>query len=275
MGFNLYCAIARCDHDAQAEEIAAAARAQLTFTRARVFRAPFLGVLAGYDHYKQHEAWERAPASFGFADEDEAHERILEGIERQLPSLSRAFPAVRFACVEVDCFGGVCHYDGSVFENGEQRFRLPQSSADGHQILFAQMGLPDLPAHFAPFARGFLDGAPPPDEIRRGIEGAVRGVVHDFSTAGLRLLLDGNQTAWRTQLVGETLILTCGADDLVISANPRGRELALDGRSHLAPAPAKAQLDALFAAGLEELECELELFDRSGKSIHRWPARVR
>lgn len=157
MGFYLRCAIAKVDDDTLADRIVAtAADVFPPFVRARRFTAPFHGVIAAYDPVATSEHIVDDFAAHGYPDEDTATEDVEGAVANHLGELSLAFPAVAFAYVDVDCFGGTCRYDGYVVQDGV-RTHVEPGASDAHVRLFAHLGVPHPAWHFAPFTRGFME----------------------------------------------------------------------------------------------------------------------
>lgn len=93
-----------------------------------------------------------------FASQEE-YERVLERsgeVEDGLAGWSRGFPAVAFAFVEADCFGGTCLYGGQVCRDGQVVARQP-SDAGGLAALLQHVGIALADGSFAPFQRGYFD----------------------------------------------------------------------------------------------------------------------
>jgi hypothetical protein len=73
-------------------------------------------------------------------------------VKEELPAWSHTFPAVTFALIEADCFGGDCEYfgyccrDGQIFKEGESLVGLA-----------AGVGI-TIDGPFPPLVRGFFAG---------------------------------------------------------------------------------------------------------------------
>ena len=80
------------------------------FCVGKVIRSPFHGI--GFRCPDLDEVW----------DSEEAHEyweNRIYSVEQQLPDFSTVFPALTFAFINAECFGGNCDYAGFVVRNGE------------------------------------------------------------------------------------------------------------------------------------------------------------
>src|SRR5262245_2369748 len=270
MGYSLRCAIARCADDDQAARLLAAA-ASLPHVTVRRFRDPFDGVIAGSHYLDVWDAYTDDPEASGYASEDDAMAAIYEGIEGGLPALSRGFPGVAFAYIDVDCFGGTCLYGGHVVVDGGVVFRLPRPSHSGHVELLEKLGV-TIDWHFAPFTRGFLlreDAAGP---IRRAIAGVIDGELR-FTLPALTMHLRGELAPpWAMPIVArDTLILTYGDDDLLLSLNATGDVIAFGGRAHVAPDEAAVRIEELLRC-LDEIgvSYDVGLSDFQRAPLRRW-----
>ena len=93
-------------------------------------------------------------------DTDEDRERAIEQsyeVEDGLLEWSRQFPAVTFACIEADCFGGTCIYHGSTCRAGERLLVEKKGVKNDVRPLLRGVGLKSARS-FAPFVRGFFAG---------------------------------------------------------------------------------------------------------------------
>jgi len=270
MGYVLRCAIARCTDDDQAARLLAAA-ASLPHAIVRRFRDPFDGVIAGSHYLDVWDAYTEDPAKSGYASEDDAMAAIYDGIEGGLPALSRRFPGVRFAYIDVDCFGGTCLYGGHVVVDGSDVFRLPGHSQRGHVELLARLGV-TIDWHFAPFTRGFLTGEDKPGPIRRAIAGVIDGELR-FTLPALTMHLRAELAPpWAMPIIArDTLVLTYADDDLLLSLNATGHAIAFGGRAHVGPDEAAVRLDELLRC-LDEIgvSYDVALSDFQRAPLRRW-----
>ena len=256
-----------------AERILAALAGEIPWSRRRTLRVPFLAVVAGMNAWKVIEDWEKHPDRYPFRDSEEAEETLLGALEEKLPEVSRLFPGVAFAYVRVECFGGVCLFDGFVARDGDVVFRQ-SSSHDGHCAILAAAGAPIADWFFAPFTRGWFEGAAPPEVVRRGIRGRIEGTIagHGIELVGMALLAD-LRPPWKVWRMGETWFAAHGEEDVSLSLNfnPDGT-IALGGRSHVGPEDAAGLLNAVYSS-LASLggEAGLELLELNGAVIRRWP----
>jgi len=208
MGIHLSVAIARVDGD-EAEHVVKTARA-MTLSAQR-FREPFSGVMAGVDLDDEHD---------------------LDELELTFDRLFAAFPALAFAVVDVDCFGGVCMYGGHVERGGEQIGHV-RHAHDGHQQLFALLGVPDAPWYFVGFTRDFLaTGGEPAGERRREVLCHARATFTDVFIAPATIAVAALGPPWQITIANErTLIVDAG--DLWLSLNARGDTVELAASSHV------------------------------------------
>lgn len=121
--------------------------------RGRVVTTPFVGIGI-------------ASPDWNCQDSDQAYEQAIEisyAIEDQLPEWSKNYPDIVFVFVNVDCFGGICIYQGYVCQNGRV---IAQDKGDACGEL-RKRALKQLIAHlgvelgyqqyFAPFEREFFN----------------------------------------------------------------------------------------------------------------------
>lgn len=236
-------------------------------------REPFLAAVAGMDVWKVIEDWEKHPDRYRFGDSEEAHETLLGAFEEKMPDLSRLFPGVAFAYVWLECFGGVCLFEGFVARDGVVVFRQ-SSSHDGHCAILAAAGAPIAGWAFEPFTRGWFEGAEPPEVMRRGIRGRIQGTIsgNGIEVVGMALLAD-LRPPWKVWRMGESWLGAHGEEDVSLSLNPNpDGSIDLGGRCHVGPEEAAGLLNAVYAS-LASLggEVRLELQEMNGAVIRRWP----
>lgn len=209
MGFYLHCAVARTADDAEAAAMLAVARA-LPVTRAQPITAPFAGIVATSRRRRCGGGREHDGGRAGLgASEDDACEAGCAAEEEGLNPLVRAFPHVRFAVIDVECFGGRCVYQGHIIGPGERV--SVGTSGIAHQQLLAALGAVDPPWNFAPFTRGFFEhgeasSGPPRRQVLCHVAGTLRDVI------GLALLRPPWQVHTRATVTRSsgTATMTCG-----------------------------------------------------------------
>jgi hypothetical protein len=76
-----------------------------------------------------------------------------------LPDFSAIFPALTFAFVKAECFGGNCDYAGFVVRNGKVLLGLEFDDAgiDNLRRLLKPFGVRLLTGYFQPFHREYWD----------------------------------------------------------------------------------------------------------------------
>ncbi len=91
--------------------------------------------------------------SYRFAGGADATEgrRQNDDVRDGLPEWSRAFPAVTFAWVEAECFGGQCGYSGFSCRDGQS-----SPTSGGLHTPLAAVGVELETGYFEPFVRGFF-----------------------------------------------------------------------------------------------------------------------
>ncbi len=262
MGFYLHCAVVRTADDAEAGLMLAVARA-LPVTRAQRITAPFAGIVAAYEPRERREHAVAAALAAG-ASEDDADEAGYAAEEDGFAPLVRAFPHLRFAVIEVECFGGTCVYRGYIVGPGERVSVAMSGSA--HQQLLAALGAVDPPWYFAPFTRGFFEhgeaaSGPPRRQVLCHVAGTLRGVAL-VAVVVLR-------PPWQIHSASERhAILGYGDHDLWLSLNVIDDQVDLQVASHLgvdATVPLITELvDTLCGHG------ELSATDPGGAVVRRW-----
>ena len=262
MGFYLHCAVARTADDAEAAAMLAVARA-LPVTRAQPITAPFAGIVAAYKPEEMREHATAAALASG-ASEDDACEAGCAAEEEGLDPLVRAFPHVRFAVIDVECFGGHCVYQGHIIGPGERV--SVGTSGIAHQKLLAALGAVDPPWNFAPFTRGFFEhGEASSGPPRRQVLCHVAGMLHDLVLIGIALL----RPPWQVHSASDRhAILGYGDHDLWLSLNVIDDGVDLRVASHLGVEATVQQIndlvDTLCGHG------ELRATDPAGAVVRRW-----
>lgn len=100
-------------------------------------------------------------------------EEELALIDERTIEFTKHFPKKIFVYIEVDCFGGICHYDGFSVKDGIKI--LTQESTDSGHISLLKSIFPKYERiYFEPFTRDFF--------IQKG---RIEGVIQDFSLGGL------------------------------------------------------------------------------------------
>jgi hypothetical protein len=279
MGFRLHSYVTGCATGAESDAALAVLRAELPFAPVRRFREPFAGVIAGYDPHELWEAYEADPSRFAFASEEDASGKVF-GAEDALPALSRALPGRRIGFIAVDCFGGVCLFEGAAALDGHVFFHTRESTQNGHLEVLQQIGTRHTEWHFEPFTRAFFtrkdDEAPPSGSERRAITGKVLGRVSQFSSGALYVHLTRELVApWHVRVVGETVLVNHGEDDVLLSLNPSPDGIELGGRCHAPLDEAGRLLGQLVELGLEELglEYSIELRTFVGELVRAWASK--
>jgi hypothetical protein len=230
MGFNLRGAVVRVDDDAEAERICAAAREVFpAFVQIQRFRVPFAGVIAAYDPIATHERIVDDYAAHGYASEDAACEAAAEAVDGTLAVLSRRFPTLPFAFVDVDCFGGACTYHGHVTRDGMTTFRA-EPSPRAHQELFARLDVANPGWHFAPFTRGFMESGVALDLSRLPITYSVHARWEEpHRLAAIRATM--LPLPWKVTIYSETSVVIVHGESFYASLHPVDGGVELRGRS--------------------------------------------
>ena len=80
-------------------------------------------------------------------------------VEAQLPGFSTEFPALTFAFIKAECFGGHCEYAGFVTRNSELLVKVEFDRAGINNLrrLLKPLGVRLLTGYFQPFHRGYWD----------------------------------------------------------------------------------------------------------------------
>jgi len=272
MGFQLPCAGVPCPDEGLCERVRSAFAEAFPFAKQRTMRQPFLAAVAGMDCYGVLEAYERNPAAFPFKSSEEAEEALIVASEERGPALSRAFPGLAFAYVEVDCFGGTCLFSGSVARDGLVVFEQP-SSYDGHRAVLAAAGAPLADWDFPPFRRGWFEGESS-SAARRGISGSLDGEIRGvrFELASMTLVAD-LRPPWKVWAIDKTWLVRHGEEAVFFSLTelPGAGAIALAGRTHAPLEEAGRLLDAV----VESLSSvggnvRLELRDLGRAAVRRW-----
>jgi hypothetical protein len=136
-----------CDGD---EPVLKAALDRWPFCVGRVIRSPFHGI--GLRCPDLDEVW----------DSEEEHdywEDQIYSVEKQLPEFSAVFPALTFAFIKAECFGGVCEYAGFVVRNDEVLLKVEFDGVGVNNLrrLLKPFGVRLLTGNFQPFHRGYWD----------------------------------------------------------------------------------------------------------------------
>jgi hypothetical protein len=109
----------------------------------RVVGQPFPGI-----------AVQLADRPAGVFDED------AEELEANILQLSKQFPQAQFVFIDVECFGGICMYQGYICSNGHVLMR-EDTEEDGPEPLrrlLHYIGVElDEHGYFEPFERGFFE----------------------------------------------------------------------------------------------------------------------
>lgn len=84
-----------------------------------------------------------------------------QAIKSELPALRQLFPTVDFVWIEVECFGGLCDYSGTVYRNNQVMFftAWPEDigeSEDNLRQLLTYLGVNRESILFEPFQRGYF-----------------------------------------------------------------------------------------------------------------------
>lgn len=120
--------------------------------RGRVITSPFVGIGVASPNLNHQES----PEAYNYVSE------TAYSIEDQLPEWSKNYPDIVFVFVDVDCFGGICEYQGYVCQNGiiiaEDSDACGELRKRALKHLIAHLGvqLGDR-QYFAPFERKFFN----------------------------------------------------------------------------------------------------------------------
>jgi hypothetical protein len=124
---------------------------------------------------------------------------IIACFEDKVIDFSEKFPKKSFAFIDVDCFGGVCSYNGFVVKNGE--ILNNENGSNGHIQLLKQLNPNFKEWYFEPFSRDFF--------IKKG---DIKGEIKNFSIAALWLALKKDYPNGRKYYIdggANSLILRC------------------------------------------------------------------
>ena len=94
------------------------------------------------------------PLVFNTARQEE-HERIAKSMRDDLLSWSEKFSSTIFVFIQVDCFGGVCEYEGFVVHNGINLCMHEGKDALKKLLAYLDVDIDDN-ENFEPFTRGFF-----------------------------------------------------------------------------------------------------------------------
>lgn len=280
MSYTLTCIVARCDDAKAVDAILDAAMGSFRFMARRRLETPFKGLIVAYDSQAVWEDYEAHPEKYPFANEDEAYEGLnSEQVYLDLLEFSRRFPQQLFGFIDVDCFGGVCGYDGHVVRAGEALFTTATAASDGHQQVLRQLGLVTPEWYFEPFTRGyFAPGYQPPESKPRGITGSLRGQVRGTGVGALfPHLLTELVSPWRVWNLMDTWMVSHGEADVWFSLNLRGEDtLELGGRTHAPAAEAARLMEEFFEKGPKALglDSTADLLDLQGTVVQSWRPRA-
>lgn len=263
MGFHLQCFLVACEDEVEASRILQAGLARFRHTKGRRFREPFAGVIVGLHAQDVLERYQADPSAFDFADEEEAYDCIMGGLEDHLAEFSRQFPQRTFGYVNVDCFGGMCLFHGFAVQDGIQMMRVADSNHEGHLQILKAMGTAHNDWHFEPFTRGFLEGGSTDGPIRRAIMGKLIGFVRGVDTRTLVMALAvGLKPPWKVCQMDQTLLVEHGEQDVWFSLNPTETgTLELSGQYHAPHDRAIALMKDFLDAGPDTLDgpCRVEV----------------
>jgi len=112
---------------------------------AKVINSPFrgIGVAGPYIHKSEnHEIYEKFL-------------HLSYDIQDNLPEFSKKYPDTVFVFVEVDCSGGICHYDGYVCRNNKILAKKEGKEALKHLMKHLDVKLGEN-QFFEPFQRDFF-----------------------------------------------------------------------------------------------------------------------
>jgi hypothetical protein len=119
------------------------------FCRRRLISVPFVGIGVA------------APDSLHAATREAAAKARAGGtaLEGELSAWSRYYPDRPFVLLRAECFGGMCDYSGSVFQDGQILFQAAGNSrTNALRRLMAHLGLAlNDRSYFAPLQRGYFD----------------------------------------------------------------------------------------------------------------------
>lgn len=92
------------------------------------------------------------------ADAFASHESP-EGLDDQFGPWTRRFPDLIFVRIEVVCFGGVCEYGGTAWQNGQVRWHEERDQPGDTPLirLLEYLGIISEDGYFEPFTRGYFD----------------------------------------------------------------------------------------------------------------------
>ena len=152
------------------------------FVQAKRFNSQFQGIIGQIDEQKIEEKSYNDDAFLknnNCNDLDEAFEIISE-FEDHINDFSKKFPEKSFAYIDVDCFGGICFYEGFIVKNGEINYRQKHTN-DGHIKLLEKLNKSFKEWNFEPFTRDFFTK-----------KGMIKGHINNFSIAGLWLAINND-----------------------------------------------------------------------------------
>jgi len=174
-------------------EVLTAIIREFPYLKVKLFHSNMDGIVGQLDeqlpqtYSDSPEQW----AIFNVSNEEELLDKLFS-FDDSVIAFSKLFPDRKFAYIYVDCFGGVCTYDGLVAQDGEVIFRQPYK--DGGHITLLQQLQPDYKEYyFAPFTRDFFTK-----------KGSITGRIKDFTVAGLWAVLNTDYTDQTKYLVTAT-----------------------------------------------------------------------
>lgn len=106
-----------------------------------------------------------------------AAEKVIFSFSNNVILFSKKFPNRKFAFIDVNCFGGVCFYEGFIAQNGKVIFE-EASNEIGHINLLQQINPHFSGSYFEPFTRNFFTK-----------KGKIEGIIEECSTQYLNGIL--------------------------------------------------------------------------------------
>ncbi|RHX89595.1 hypothetical protein DLM75_11505 [Leptospira stimsonii] len=147
------------------EDIIAELKTFFPLAKVKEFNSDFHGIVAQVER-------SRLIRDSAIDDMQELEEELAI-IDERMIEFTKRFPERIFVSIDVNCFGGICSYEGFSARNGII-ILAQESTEDGHITLLKSIFPKYERIYFEPFTRDFF--------VRKG---KIDGVIQDFSLGGL------------------------------------------------------------------------------------------
>lgn len=189
-----------------------------TYSRIQRFDVPFKGIIC-LINLSDYTNEEEKKYNCG----DDYYETIQDYLNYymvdKLPLFSKIFPDKTFGLVQVDCFGGLCYYEGYTVKNGN-KVKIVHKSMESH-IDIIQTFIPDYSDHyFEPFTKDFFS--------RKGV---ITGTVLNFTITAIGLALKNDWTAYNVE-VGKDFAIIKNQQEFYIcfTGKEASRKIIIEGK---------------------------------------------